>query len=87
MKLYYGIYYTGLELVDSSGGTIVEDHWFDIDSSNDKWTEEQQIPSGQHIIGLKCDTLGYEQGINQLSFLLGEVGQPGIVGELRFPPM
>ena len=35
MKLYYGIYYTGLELIDESGDAIVEDHWFDIDSSND----------------------------------------------------
>ena len=87
MKLYYGIYYTGLWLIDDTGETIVKDVWFDVGSDLDIWMPQQEIPIGQHIIGLKCDTLGHEHGINHLSFLLGNQDHVCVVGDLRFPAM
>ena len=87
MKLYLGIYYTALWFEDEQERTILKDEWFNVGVSSDVWTPQQKIPEGQHIIGFKAETEGYEHGLNHVSLLLGRIGERGIVGELRFPLM
>ena len=81
MVIKYGIYYNGLEFFDENEESIVKEVW----RSSGSWTEKQEIPPGQHIIGLKCDVATESASVNHFSFLLGEVGKTEVVGELRFP--
>ena len=85
MKMYYGIYYSAIWLMDDDGNTIIKQVFMDLQKPDDHWWPAQEIPRGQHIIGFKCEPLGYEHGLNHVSFLLGKIGEPGIVGELKFP--
>ena len=81
MFMKYGIYYMGIWLQDDEGETIVKEVWL----QSGGWTEPQEIPRGQHIIGIKCNVEDEPKGVNHISFLLGEIGKPGVVGQLRFP--
>ena len=85
MKMYYGVYYSAIWLMDDDGNTIMQKILMDLKKSDDHWWPTQEIPIGQHIIGYKCEPYGYEHGLNHFSFLLGKIGEPGIVGELKFP--
>ena len=71
--------------MDDDGNTIMQKILMDLKKSDDHWWPTQEIPIGQHIIGYKCEPYGYEHGLNHFSFLLGKIGEPGIVGELKFP--
>ena len=85
MKMYYGIYYSAIWLMDDDGNTIIKQVFMELGKSDDHWWPAQEIPRDQHIIGFKCEEFGYEHGLNHVSFLLGKIGEPGIVGELKFP--
>ena len=83
MATKYGVYFNAIWFLDDKYETISKEVW----RSSGEWHRPQEIPRGQHIIGIKADTLGCDSCIQAVSFLLGEIGKSGIVGELRFPEL
>ena len=45
-------FYSGIKLLGPEGETIYYYVW----NSAGRWTDEQEIPAGTQIVGLKCDT-------------------------------
>ena len=61
-----GIFYAGIRLLDDKMDYVVDVMW---QSAGDNWTEPQEIPAGQKIIGVKVNTF-WELWITGLSFIL-----------------
>ena len=72
MQVSDGVRFESLRLYDSEMDTIVDFSWDDTYANGavGVWTEPQEIPQGQRIIGLKVDTFN-TQRIRSLSFVLG----------------
>lgn len=86
MNVLWASYYNGLRLYSEDKELIIEEKWYD--HADGDWTSIQDIPEEMHIIGFKCydgDTLW--KSMRQVGFLLGKIGEAGISGEIRFPPM
>ena len=75
--------YTGLRFYGADKTIITEYSW-EIDG---EWTPQQEVPLGQQIVGLRCDTESSSTYVLNLSFLLGIAGRKYKSGEIRFPAM
>ena len=63
---------TGIALMSSWTVTIAEETWSGRASDKSEvWTDLQEVPEGQRIIGLKTDTTSTE-GISSLAFITAE---------------
>ena len=80
--------YTGIRIYyKKRTGTvgIEEEIWSE--DPDGQWSTPAPIPEGQAIIGYKCDMLSSDKVLRHLTILLGEIGKPDIVGEIRFPTL
>ena len=73
--------YSGLRFYDRTNSLISEIIWYD----EGEWTALQEVPEGQHIVGLKCDYESVDYVIQHISFMLGKQDEQILTGELRFP--
>lgn len=76
--------YEGLRLWDKNDDYILNAET-DRRSDNSIWTPQQIVPENQNIVGFRL----YEGvlHIENISFLLGQNGHPGVVSEINFPSL
>ena len=79
-----GRYYHGIRLSDAKNKIIAENIWYDEDWG--EWTPLQEVPEGEQIIGLVCDSASSNELLH-LTFLLGRKGKAEVSGEMYFPPI
>ena len=83
MGVKYGVFYTGIWFLDENFKTVAKEVW----RESGVWVAPQPIPTGQHIVGIKADSKKCDSCLQAVSFLLGEIGVPGTVKDLRFPQL
>ena len=57
----------GLRLVDETGNYVLDETWYTFDTP-EEWSEVVELNQGTSIVGLKCETDGYD--INKVAFQL-----------------
>ena len=65
MKVWNGFAISGMRLIDEEGEHIVDLNWSGVGA----WAT-QEIPEGNEIIGLKCNTSKYHHAIPRIGIIL-----------------
>ena len=74
MRVFYGKFFRGIRLYDADQELIVDEDWREYELGGDeKWTQLQEIPDGQQIIGVQADDSNSVNTLIALSFMLGPI--------------